>query len=85
MPFVFVCDWVNPPRHVGWRFSSLQVIFMSVCILMLPFSLFMLKAYFPVTLILDPFFNSMLPLNVTKATCEKFFISSDAVKLQLAP
>ena len=44
----------------------------------------MLKAYFPVTLILDPFFNSMLPLNVTKATCEEFFISSDAVKLQLA-
>ena len=57
---------------------------MSVCMLMLPFSLFMLKAYFPVTSILDPFLNSMLPLNVTKATCEEFFISSDAVKILLA-
>ena len=56
---------------------------MSVFILMLPFSLFMLKAYFPVTIILDPFLNSMLPLNVTKATCEKFLISSEAVKILL--
>ena len=85
MPFVLYSDWVNPPRHVKleWRFSLLQVIFMSDCIIMLPFSLFMRKAYFPVTIILDPFFNSMLPLNVTRATCEKFSTSNDAVKLQL--
>ena len=44
----------------------------------------MLKAYFPVTSILDPFLNSMLPLNVTKETYEEPLISSDAVKLQLA-
>jgi len=43
----------------------------------------MLKAYFPVTSILDPFLNSMLPLNVTKVTFEDFLISSDAVNLQL--
>ena len=43
----------------------------------------MLKAYFPVTSILDPFFNSTLPQNVTKATCEECLVSSDALKLQL--
>ena len=45
----------------------------------------MLKAYIPVTSILDPFFNSMSPLNITKVTFEEFLISSDAVNLQLAP
>lgn len=43
----------------------------------------MLKAHFPVTLILDPFFNSMSPLKVTLATHEEFLVSYDALKLQL--
>lgn len=44
----------------------------------------MLKAHFPVTTILDPFFNSMSPLNITLATHEEFQVSyDDALKLQL--
>ena len=44
----------------------------------------MLKAHFPVIIILDPSFNSMSPLNVTLATHEEFLVSYDALKLQLS-
>lgn len=44
----------------------------------------MLRAHFPVTSIIDPFLNSMSPLNVTLATHEEFLVSyDDALKLQL--
>ena len=44
----------------------------------------MLKAHFPVTLILDPLSNSMSPLNVTMATHKDFLVSRDTLKLQLS-
>ena len=59
---------VNPPRHVVSNTLSPQVMFTSVCIKMLPFWLFKLRAYFPNTWTVDPLQNSMLPLNSMWAT-----------------
>lgn len=83
---VLACDnCVNPPRHVLSKTSLSQIMLMSVLTVMLPFSLVMLKAHLPVTLILDPLWNSMSPLNVTLATHVSFLVSYDALKLHLSP
>ena len=61
-------DCVNPPRHVVLCSASSQVMLISVCILMLPFRLLILRAYSPTTLTVESLLNAMSPVNVITAT-----------------
>ena len=83
--FIATDDCVNPPRHVSFSTFSVHVMLISVSIKMCPFRLVILRPYFPNTLTVEPFLNSMLPLNlITAARCspaelEEDLISCDAL------
>ena len=71
-------DCVNPPRHVSSSTFSVHVMPISVSIKMCPFWLVILRPYFPNTWTVEPFLNSMLPLNlITAARCSPCELEED--------
>lgn len=76
--FIATDDCVNPPRHVSSSTFSVHVMLISVSIKMCPFRLVILRPYFPNTLTVEPFLNSMLPLNlITAARCSPAELEED--------
>ena len=76
--FTATDDCVNPPRHVSFGTIFVHVMSISVSIKMCPFWLVILRPYIPTTRTVEPFLNSMLPLNlITAARCSPCELEED--------